>query len=169
MTGARDPLQELLDRQAIHDVLLRYCRGCDRFDRELIAGAFHPDGIDDHGVLRSGAELADMIVAMDPAHRHFHLLGNVLIELEGTTAFSEAYFTSVRSFERDGRTFTRTKAGRYVDRFERRGRVWAIAHRVVVDDWSRVDEVTEAAEDVAHLGAKRPDDWVYALRERSGR
>jgi SnoaL-like domain len=33
---------ELLDRAAIQDVLLRYCRGADRCDEELIRSGFDP-------------------------------------------------------------------------------------------------------------------------------
>lgn len=43
-------LQELLDRQAIYDVMMRYCRGVDRFDADLITSAYHPDARDDHTV-----------------------------------------------------------------------------------------------------------------------
>ena len=36
-TSERDPeLQTLLDRQAIHDVLMRYSRGLDRHDRKVL-------------------------------------------------------------------------------------------------------------------------------------
>ena len=42
-------IQHLIDRQAILDCLTRYGRGVDRFDRELVLSAYHPDAIDDHG------------------------------------------------------------------------------------------------------------------------
>ena len=38
-----EQLQQLLDREAIRDCLMRYRRGVDRFDRELILSAFHTD------------------------------------------------------------------------------------------------------------------------------
>ena len=38
-------LEQLLDRQEILDCLLRFCRGMDRFDRELFLSAFHSDAI----------------------------------------------------------------------------------------------------------------------------
>ena len=45
-----DPeLQELLDQRAIRDVVLRYCRGIDRLDLELVRDCYHPDATDDHG------------------------------------------------------------------------------------------------------------------------
>jgi hypothetical protein len=36
-------LEELSARAEIHDALLRYCRGLDRVDMDLVRGAFHPD------------------------------------------------------------------------------------------------------------------------------
>jgi len=39
----------LLDRLAIHDVIVRYCRGVDRGDLELALTCYHPDAVDDHG------------------------------------------------------------------------------------------------------------------------
>lgn len=39
-------LRLLEDRQAIHEVILRYCRGVDRSDPDLILSAFHDDAID---------------------------------------------------------------------------------------------------------------------------
>ncbi len=49
-TASRDPaLQELLDKQAIHEVLLRYCRGVDRRDEEVLRSVYHADAIHEHG------------------------------------------------------------------------------------------------------------------------
>jgi len=35
-------VQELLDKQAIYEVVLRGCRGGDRFDLDMIVSCFHP-------------------------------------------------------------------------------------------------------------------------------
>jgi hypothetical protein len=46
-TSERDPeLQTLLDRQAIHDVLMRYSRGLDRHDRKVLESVYWPDAVD---------------------------------------------------------------------------------------------------------------------------
>ena len=42
-------IRRLLDKEAIREVLLRYARGIDRHDDDLMASAYHPDAIDDHG------------------------------------------------------------------------------------------------------------------------
>lgn len=51
MTPAPAPesLQELVDKRALAEVVMRYCRGVDRADEELIVSCFHPDAVDEHG------------------------------------------------------------------------------------------------------------------------
>lgn len=42
-------VQLLADKQAIHDVVMRYCRGIDRFDLGAVLACYHHDAEDDHG------------------------------------------------------------------------------------------------------------------------
>lgn len=140
-------LQELLDKEEIRQAMYAYARGTDRCHRELIVDAYHEDAWDDHGNFRGGRELvADTIVGRGAtAPTSMHHLGNMLIELLGDVANVETYFMASQVLERDGRSFTRMRAGRYLDRFERRDGQWRIARRQVVDDWSRLDEVVATA------------------------
>lgn len=39
-------VDDLLDKQAIGEVVLRYCRGIDRLDLDLVRSAYHCDGVD---------------------------------------------------------------------------------------------------------------------------
>jgi hypothetical protein len=41
-------MQELLDKQAIYEVVQRYCRGVDRLDADALRSCDPPDGIDHH-------------------------------------------------------------------------------------------------------------------------
>ena len=41
-------------REAIRDLVLRYCRAIDRRDFELLAQLYAEDSVDDHGALFSG-------------------------------------------------------------------------------------------------------------------
>jgi hypothetical protein len=162
-------LQRLLDEQSIRELLARYCRGVDRCDTELIASCFHPDACDDHGNwLARGDGVAGHIVGLvkPGAARAMHFMGNVLIEIEGDIAYSEAYVLAYRSFERDGQACTRTRALRFVDRHERREGVWRISERVAVDEWNRLDAILEH-QDGTHLfrySSKDRRDPVYAIR-----
>lgn len=163
-------MQELLDKQEIHEVLLRYCRGVDRCDRDLIADCYHPDAVDDHGDwVASGADAPDHILKLvrKTPRPGMHFLGNQLIEIEGDVAWSESYFQAYKDFERDGKRYVRVRAGRYVDRFERRNGRWKIAERVLTDDWNKVDELVEplAGPDQFRFGTKDSTDPVFAIRK----
>lgn len=153
------------DREEIRDVLMRYCRGIDRRDRALIEDCFHPGAtceIADE--TWTPARIADVALSA-PAERPFmHLLGQQLVEVEGDVAFSEAYFISYHEEVLEGVAFTRTRAGRHVDRFERRAGRWRIAHRIVVDEWSRLDRL----ERTVHVRRRDPLDDALARIRRQG-
>ncbi len=162
-----DPeLRRLADKDAIRDVLYRYCRGIDRCDEALIRSVYHPGATDDHGAFSGPAEaFAAWVVPM--LRRDFaataHTLGNVLIELDGDAAHVETYFHAFHRVARpDGDRDFRV-GGRYVDRFERRAGEWKIAARTVVFDWTRVEPAAEARGDFAKFrrGERSPADLAY--------
>ena len=78
-------LRVLLDKQAIHEVLMRYCRGIDRCDEELLRSVYHHDATDNHGQFNGKA--ADFvpwaIKSLRRDERTTHFLCNELIEVEG--------------------------------------------------------------------------------------
>jgi hypothetical protein len=135
-------LQSLLDRQAITDVILRFCRGVDRKDEELLLTCYHPGARDSHGIFDGPGH--EYVVYLRPVLASFdtiqHVIGNVLIELDGDVAWVESYVTAyhIQTAE-DGTPTQLTVSGRYVDRFERRNGEWRIADRQFLADWSRVD------------------------------
>ena len=48
-----DPrIAQLLDKEAIRDVVYRYCRAIDRHDLEALRNCYHADATDDHGSFR---------------------------------------------------------------------------------------------------------------------
>lgn len=135
-------LRELLDRTAIREVLARYCRAADRCDEELLRSCYHPDALDRHG--RFAGTAADFAAWVTGVQRTTsittqHAVSNVVIELAGATAWVESAFmaTHVRPAAAGfDQPFLDTFWGRYVDRFEKRDGLWAIASREVVHDWS---------------------------------
>jgi len=175
-------LQALVDKQEIHELLMRYCRGVDRCDRDLIAATYHPDATVDHGFFRaSGADAPDIILELV---RHssgggMHMIGNELVELDGNTAYCESYFITFESFESGSSVSTYLRGARYVDRMERRNGEWKIANRAVVHEVGRFDPVQESApplrsesqlprgliEGIRRVGLKSKDDPVYRLRQ----
>jgi hypothetical protein len=134
-------LQQLQDREAIKACVLRYCRGADRLDRELMLSAYHPDGIDEHGKFVGGA--ADFVDWALQQHIDAHLstqhyVNNHLCELDGDSAHAETYFMFVAMNKRG--KILQMNGGRYIDRFERRNGTWGIAYRICLRDWANMDE-----------------------------
>ena len=137
-------VNELWDREAIRQCVHRYARGVDRFDRELILSAFHPDCLDEHGkFVGLPEEFVEWALNQHgKAHlSHQHCLFNHTCELDGETAHAETYFLFV-SMNRAGKPVT-LGGGRYVDRFEKRKGEWRIAARVTLRDWSMMDEIPD--------------------------
>ena len=136
-------VQRLLDERAIREVLLRYCRGVDRLELDLVRECYHPDAIDDHGSFRGGVEdyLAWIGRLLPRYDVTMHLLGNVLVELSPDRpdlARVETYGVAIHQKPDGPAELNLTIGFRYVDRFERREPVgWRIADRVCTTEWVR--------------------------------
>jgi hypothetical protein len=164
-------LQHIEDRQAIHDVIVRYCRGVDRSDPDLVLSAFHDDAIDNHfgPVLPFREAIGTLKTARagGPPSKttSMHNLCNVLIELDGDIARCESYvIVIVRIPQAAGGAIDWMHAGRYVDRFERRNGDWRIAYRTVVYDVERFDAVVPAPD-----GLSQARYLDHAVRGKRGR
>jgi ketosteroid isomerase-like protein len=155
----------LLDKAQIHDALMRYSRGVDRGDRELVMSVFHPEATLDMGRgPMPTAALAEGIAKMT-ATGTMHFIGNEYVEVDGDTAYSETYFISYATITDSGQPVTRSRGGRYLDRFERRDGEWKIARRLLVDEWSRLDELpAPMGPPPGRVGLRSKDDPVYTFR-----
>ena len=128
-------LDELLDRQAIADLLSRYCQTLDEYDLDGMAATFAEDAVTDYGAGRGGrVEGRDAIRARIAAgqaefRRTAHVLGQSLVEIEGHRAEGVTYVTAWHEWP-DGRQDALRL--RYVDVFRRdEGRRWLITERRV--------------------------------------
>jgi SnoaL-like domain len=167
-----DELEAVVARAAITEAIFRYCRGLDRMDRATALSLWHPDGGADYAPWYTGdaSGLIDWLwVAHATLVSHVHQIHNVLIELDGARAASEAYFTAVLRIEPGpGRLVDRVVRGRYLDTWTRRDGVWGVDRRVVVQDIESVSDVrtTGTADGRSRRG---PDDPSYpVLRQASG-
>ena len=97
-------VDELLDQQAIRDVLIRYTRGIDRMDPDLVRSCYHPDAHDDHGAFRGGTEefVAWFQEALSFFERTMHFVGNQLVEVDGDVARAESYCVAYHRRAADG-------------------------------------------------------------------
>lgn len=130
-------IRGLQDRQDIYDCLVRYCRGIDRNDPELVASAYHPDALDDHGAYCGGVdEVTSLSLAFHNENhkRTQHSISNHYCEIEGDVAHCETYFMYT-GFNKNAPPDFSLLGGRYLDRFERRNGRWAIALRQSIIEW----------------------------------
>ena len=167
MSNDERTVAELLDRQAIHDVVLRYCRGIDRRDFELVRSCYHPDGIDHHTGFDGNVDeyLAWVQPKLEELAGTMHHVGNHLVELYGDLAISETYATNVHWGHPEIGAFT--SGARFVDLMERRGGRWAIKERWAVREWTRSDTGRMIAPEApGPRGTHGESDLVYALRQR---
>jgi hypothetical protein len=153
-----DRIQSLVDKQAILEVVLRYCRGVDRLDLALVRSCYHSDGIDHHTGFTGSAD--DYVAWIDGGLRRF--AGTM--HLVGETAYAETYGTAHHwgdPFDDPARNFT--SAFRYVDRFERRDGAWRIAERFAVREWTRAvpADLVRAKEGEGPVGRRDRSDPVY--------
>jgi hypothetical protein len=173
-----EQIQALLDKHAIHEVLVGYCRGVDRCDEDLIRSAFHDDSYDDHGYWKGpGHELAHFLAdrLRNANSATTHSITNVLIELDGDVARSEAQVHATLVRKGSDPVEADVVGARYLDRFSRRDGTWRIEHRTVVLDWRKTEVWPDSAPAVPTEGFVRgtrcPEDPSYetALGAGAGR
>ncbi len=158
--------EELAAREAIRDVIARYCRGIDRRDRALVAGCFHADATDDHGTgPRPIHEFLDWCFdLLDQYDSTFHLVGQTLIRVEpGAGAWAETYGIAQHRTAGGHDRQNLVTGFRYVDQMTAVDGEWRIQHRIAVTDWSRVDRADHWWDGAAHLlhGVAGRDDPSY--------
>lgn len=166
-----DALQRLVDKDEIRDLMARYARGVDRADWAAVRETYHADAYDDHGDYKGGIDgfIEFASSRTGGATQVMHFLGECLIEFASPdVAVVETYFFTAHTLgpeaqrqyaAGDGRSAVQlSQYGRYVDRAERRGGVWRIAHRIVVFEATRLA--------VGAVPALKPD-WAAQRRDRN--
>ena len=151
-------LEELCDREAIRDVIYKYCHAIDRCDPDLLRTVYWPEAVDEHTMINGGVdEFVAAAMSMGAACAVTqHNVGNILIHLEGESARVETYVNSYLRIEgptprwrtspcpipESGRgKFAEFFTGsRYLDQMENRGGIWRIRNRKLMQDWYRIVE-----------------------------
>lgn len=160
----------MTDRHDIAEVVLRYCRGVDRLDLDLVRSAYHANGIDHHTGFDGTIDeyLAWVSVALRRLSGTMHIIGNQLIELAGDRAVCETYGQAVHWDDQGhdaGRNFT--SGFRYVDDMTFADGRWAIAERWAVREWTRSDAGRFVAKEGAGPSGRRDErDPLSQLRRR---
>jgi hypothetical protein len=157
---------------AITEVIYRYCRALDRMDRALADTVWHPAGTADYGPTFQGSATG-LLDAMWANHAkllgHSHQVTNILIEVDGDHAGSEAYVTGrLWDATESGALSHMVAVGRYLDSWSRRDGVWAIDHRrFVYDAVFPFDPAGAKESELTRLASRRDPTHTAARRDRS--
>jgi hypothetical protein len=160
-------LESLIAKQDITRVLQRYCRAMDRIDAPLGYTVWHPNGTADYGprFQGTGHGFIDWVCEF---HRslvsHSHLIGNLLIDVQGDRAVSETYVSVALLAATDSGHIITNGRGRYLDRWSRRAGVWAIDARRYVNDFA----ISSAVQAEVGSGTRDERDPSYELLGRVG-
>ena len=153
------------ERQQIHNVLLNYCRGIDRLDRELVRSCYHPDASDEHGSFKGGVEayLDWCWRLLDKYEMTMHYLSNCHIEVDGRRALAESYGVAMHQGKTDIAEHNLCTGFRFIDIFENRDGHWKILRRTATTEWVRQLTASKEWPIADHLrrGSRDRHDPVY--------
>lgn len=155
-------LADLLAKQAITEALYRYCRAMDRMDHAQAVATWHPGGTADYGTIfqGTGAEFVDWVEATHRSmRRHAHRIANILIEVDGLRARSEAYVTVLLRLVENGTEVELVAHGRYLDHWSCRDGSWAIEARRYIHDFGGRHAITD--DGIASAAARDRSDPSY--------
>jgi hypothetical protein len=164
------------DRREIEDCLLRYVRGVDRRNWDLVRSAYHPDAHDDHGNYKGGVDgfIESLIARHATIDQSMHVVSNLMVEFAGPgSALAESYFITHQRISpeagdarlsylrgasiRPDQAVETEVIGRYVDHVTRRDGAWRIQRRTVVFEvfhgWP------------APAGGGLPSHWAVSRRD----
>jgi hypothetical protein len=155
----------LADRQTITELIYRYCRAMDRVDAELGYTIWHDGAVADYGegiYQGSGRGFIDYVCEQ---HRqllvHSHQVSNIIIDLDGDRAGSEAYVTATLRRMAGSQLKQISVWGRYVDQWSRRDGRWGIDKRVAIIDFDEIRDVVALSP--CDRGRRDRSDPSYAV------
>ena len=142
------------DREAIRDVIAAYVHAIDRKRWDIFPQIYHDDATFHFGPVQgSWRQVVEQSKAIiNPCLATQHQLGQTQFGFESDdTCHTETYFTAMHTipagysmpevFPDKGKIYSAVIAGRYVDRFEKRGSEWRRAQRTGLYDWREFREV----------------------------
>jgi ketosteroid isomerase-like protein len=164
-------LRELLDKQAIYELVMAYANAADRHDHAKMRALYWDDAIDEHGHFFKGpaqefiARLPE--IQKDMAILH-HNVTTVNLKLAGDRAEGEVYLIAMHQARGGDRLYDVLIGGRYFDKYEKRAGAWKFSQRSIVADWAYVADPSAIRLDHpflagAYLGKPGPADPSYGF------
>ncbi len=159
-----DAVQTLIDKQAITELLYRYCRSVDRLDPELGRSIWNPNSEADYGDFYQGAG-PDVIDLICRQHQHLdshtHQMSNILIEVTGERAASESYITATLRLQKADALQQITVWSRYVDQWSRHDGRWGLDKRIAIRDFDEIRPITVMNR--SEMGRRDKQDPSYTV------
>ena len=128
-------LRAIQDRAEIEELLYRYAEMVDQKDWKQMDRIFALEATIDYtstggqkGPFRETLAWLDRALESWPIN--LHVIGNVIIEIDGDVATSRCYFHAPMGRETEDGQFIITNAGRYLDKLIRTADGWRIVERV---------------------------------------
>jgi ketosteroid isomerase-like protein len=149
-------LEELLAKDSIRDLVLKYSRAVDRHDFDLLATLYHEDSIDDHGGMFYGTgpeylEWLPMVVESMEVLSHQVMNHLIVVDETGEYAEGEVYIQAYHLMPGGEDQEELVIGGRYLDKYAKRDGEWRFAHRKIVLDWHQMQ-----------MARRQPDSPVLA-------
>lgn len=173
-------LQELLDKQALYELVCAYCNAVDRHDQAKLRELYHEDAIDEHGhfAKEPAKEFIDKLPQIQaPMEILHHNVTTVNFRFDGDKAEGEIYVIAFHKVRERERTFDVLIGGRYFDKYEKRNGVWKFTHRSIVADWAyphspsavKLDHPFLAGAYIGRPGPADPSYGFFSLFKRGER
>jgi hypothetical protein len=159
-------IQRLLDRAAIHDVLVRYFQGIDSADPDQVRACFTDDvraAYDGRTFVHGIDALMDSFLAFRKKasgewKATTHFMGNLSFNaLQDDSAETEAYAFAFLVTPSTSGHVVAMRSLRYLDRLRRAQDGWRICDRIHTLDWSCEVPATFAAEMAKRITATLPE------------
>lgn len=141
----RSNIQYLLDRAAIHDVLIRYFLGIDLGDREQVRNCFTDDIMGFYHA-RPSVDGIEALMNQIPSFAKqesgewrisTHFMGNLHYKsIEGDSAETEAHGFAFLVLPQDSQEQVAMRSLRYLDKWRRTNSQWRICARMHTLDWA---------------------------------
>ncbi len=130
-------LAELLAKDAIREVMARYCHALDACNFSGVAALFAEDGVwtTDYGRATGRAEIEAFLATVVPTKgngpQRKHYIANTVIDVADNSASAVSDYLIIR--ESEGGLIP-VMGGTYKDRFKRIGNGWFFAEKLLVHD-----------------------------------
>jgi len=129
---------EFEDKQALYELMCRYCNAVDRKQFERLRPLYQSTATHDHGDMYQGDPegFIDFLRENMRDMTTQHMIGNHLYHIEGDRAEGEIYTVNYHIIQHPEVDIEYVAGGRYIDHYVKQEGHWLISYRKRLIDWS---------------------------------